>query len=268
MLECPACGHQNPDDRLICEACGQPIDPQPAAHVPAVEPAFVHLAGTPQNSPAKKKQRWGWIAYGCGLAILAVLVLVVGAMDLAKWIPRIGHVTVNSTSSTTISSLPFTFTSVSSADSLNPPSLFDGMSQALNLNNDTDFQAPKQYTGAIGLNKGVGFSLGNGWCAKDQATLKNNLANISYSFSINGTAIDLNKYPTLFFTDNRGEACAVSGLNITPNANAQGSYQIKVTQHFAKTLEDGISAAPYPAGDVTFDFTLRFQLPSAPGLNG
>lgn len=117
----------------------------------------------------------------------------------------------------------------------------------------------KTYKGTATLNSSTSFTLGNGWCAKDTATLRQNLANMQFQFSINGTNIDLSQYPTLYFTDNQGNACAMTGLAITPNGNLSGSYHVILTQKFLNTLNDGITSSPYPAGDVTFDFSVQFR---------
>jgi hypothetical protein len=267
-MYCPYCGHPNNSDSISCEQCGRAFNP-PA--VQGLNPSETP-ASTPPPAPIlphrKKAFPWGWAAYGCGVFVLAVVALAFGAASLIKWGPAIGKISLSPAAGSTLTTGPFTISSVTSPDALAGPTLFSGMSSALNLNNDTDFQAPKKYTGTLGMDTGTEFSLGNGWCAKDSATLKDNLANIQYSFSIDGKSVDLSRYPTLFFTDDRGESCAVSGVNITPQQNLLGDHRFQITQHFSKALEDGIGAAPYPAGDVTFDFTIRFQAPTGPGLNG
>jgi hypothetical protein len=267
-MDCPSCGHRNNPDSSACEACGQPLMHQLSqAPIEPAPPAQTQPAA-PNLSLQQKAFPWGWAAFGCGVLILGALALAIGVATLVKWGPAIGRITSAPVAGSTLDTGPFTLTSVDNTSTLAGPTLFSGMSTSLNLNNDTDFQAPKRYTGTLGVQTGTDFSLGNGWCAKDSATLKDNLANIQYSLIIDGKQVDLSRYPTLYFTDNRGEACAVSGINITPQQNIQGDHRFQITQHFAKTLDDGISAAPYPAGDVTFDFTIRFQLPTGPGLNG
>jgi hypothetical protein len=136
--------------------------------------------------------------------------------------------------------------------------LMDQMVSSLNLNNNSDFMAPKTYKGTATLDPATSFTIGNGWCAKDSTTLNQNLANMQFQISINGTSIDLSKYPTLYFTDNQGDACAVTGISITPTSTKGGSYHFVLTQKFVNSLDDGITGSPYPAGNVTFDFTIQF----------
>ena len=130
---------------------------------------------------------------------------------------------------------------------------------SLNLNNDTDFMAPKSYEGTATLDPSDGFTLGNGWCAKDTTTLQQNLTNIKFELIIDGNNIDLSQYPMLYFTDNRGESCAESGLLITPSGTLNESYHVVLTQQFLKSIDDGITSSPYPAGDIKFDFSVQFK---------
>ena len=172
----------------------------------------------------------------------------------------------SSGSSTSIDNLPFKFSAVQNPTSLMNQSLMDQMVTALNLNSDSDFMAPKTYTGTATLNPTSSFTLGNG-CAKDPTTLRQNLANMQFQLSINGTNIALSKYPTINFTDAQGHACAMTGIEITPSGPLNGSYHMVLTQKFLSKLDDGITSSPYPAGDVTFDFTIQFSGGLNPGNN-
>jgi hypothetical protein len=166
---------------------------------------------------------------------------------------------------TTIGNLPFKFSAVQDPTQLSSQSLMDAMVSTLNLNQDTDFMAPKSYTGSAALDSSTSFTVGNGWCAKDTATLKQNMANIQFTLSINDVPIDLSKYPTIFVNDQQGNACAMTGIDITPNGKLSGTYHVVLTQKFQKSLEDGITGSPYPAGDVKFDFQIQFQGAPLPG---
>ena len=146
-------------------------------------------------------------------------------------------------------------------------SLMGQMITSLNLNNDTDFMAPKSYEGTATLDPSAGFSLGNGWCAKDSTTLQQNLANMKFQLSINGNNVDLSQYPALSFTDDRGETCAETGILITSSGTLSGSYHFVLTQKFLNSLDDGITSSPYPAGDVKFDFSIQFKSSPRPGNN-
>lgn len=232
-----------------------------------------------ENPTEKKRFPWVWVVAGCGvvgIGVLAVVALIALAVlqsfrtAIAKQnptlilfpTPSIGSTAVpnsGSGSGTSIGGLPFKFSSIQDLTALSNQSLMDQMVSSLNLNNDTDFLAPKTYKGTSTLDPSASFTLGNGWCAKDAATLKQNLANMQFQFSINGNNIDLSQYPTLYFTDNRGNACAMTGISITPNGNLSGSYHMILTQKFLNQLDDGITSSPYPAGDVTFDFSIQFR---------
>jgi hypothetical protein len=234
----------------------------------------------------KKRFPWGWVVAGCGVIIIGVLALaaVITFVALpairtaiAKQSPSLNPLPApsicstavpnsGSGSGTSLGSLPFKFSAIQDPTALSNQSLMDQMVSSLNLNNDTDFLAPKTYKGTTTLDPSTSFTLGNGWCAKDTATLQQNLANMQFQLSINGTNIDLSQYPTLYFSDNRGYACAMTGISITPNGNLSGSYHVILTQKFLNTLDDGITSSRYPAGDVTFDFSIKFQ--STPNSGG
>lgn len=238
------------------------------------------------ENPIKKKHfPWGWVAAGCAvvtvMAVSAVVVIALVAFPavrnvIANRSPsfsplptlRVGPTAVpdqGSGGGSSIGSLPFKFSAVQDPAALPDQSLMDQMTSALNLNNDSDFIAPKTYKGTATLDPSTGFTLGNAWCAKDPATLKQNLANMQFQLSINGTNIDLSQYPELFFTDNQGLACAMTGIAITPSGALSGSYHFVLTQKYLAKLDDGITSSPYPAGEVTFDFTIQFTSTTIPG---
>ena len=253
------------------------------------------------EQPGQKKPfPWKWTAVGCAVVILAVLIVVFSALVITRVlpslrvslnnsapltspnlpsVPNLPNIPINPPSLSTPlapnnqpsapapGNLPFTISALNDPTALGNQSLMDAMTTALNLNTDTDFQAPKSYTGSVSLDPSSSFTLGNGWCAKDDATLKDNLAKMKYTFSINGQAIDLSKYPMIYFNDNQGHSCALTGISITPNANISGSYKMKLTQTYLKQMDDGITATPYPAGDVSFDFSVEFKGTPSPGIN-
>ncbi len=244
-----------------------------------------------ENPPEKKPFPWVWVVVGCGvvavgaLALAAVLVFALvflpafrtelarqsqglnalptlpsnAAPALPTLPPNQAPVLPTPGGGTTLGSLPFKFGPITNPTTQASQSLMDQMVTTLNLNSDTDFFAPKTYKGTASLDPSSPFTLGDGWCAKDAATLQQNLADMQFTLSIDGTNVDLSQYPTLSFTDNRGYACAMTGIAITPDANVNGSYHMVLTQKFLRQLDDGITSSPYPAGDVTFDFTIQFS---------
>ncbi len=233
-----------------------------------------------ENQTEKKRFPWGWVAAGCGVLVIGVVAVAavfafvalpairsaIASQSLSPNplpAPLVSPTAVPNSNSgsgggSSFGSLPFTFSAIQDPTALSNQSLMDQMVTSLNLNADSDFMAPKTYTGTAALDPSAGFTLGNGWCAKDATTLQQNLANMQFQFSINGTQIDLSQYPTLYFNNNQGQACAMTGILITPNGNLNGKYQVVLTQKFLNSLDDGITSSPYPAGDVTFDFSLQF----------
>jgi len=239
----------------------------------------------PKNQEEKKRFPWGWVAAGCGLIgvllIVALALIVIALAPAAQNVignigplfkslpaPLLGSTATpnpGSGNGTSIGNLPFKFGPIQDPTGLTDQNLMEQMISSLNLNNDTDFMAPKSYKGSASLDPTSSFTLGNGWCAKDSATLQQNLASMHYQLSINGTDIDLSDYPTLQFTDNRGDACAETGISITPSGKLSGSYHFVLIQRFSSSLSDGITPSPYPAGDVKFDFSIQFKPSSNPG---
>ncbi len=236
-----------------------------------------------ENPTEKKSFPWGWVAVGCGvvavLALAALAVIIIIALPAVRNTianrspllsplptPLVGATVVPNSGAgngKSIGSLPFKFSAVQDPTALSTQSLMDLMTTALNLNSNSDFMAPKTYKGTAALDPTTDFTLGNGWCAKDSTTLKQNLGKMQYQLSINGTNIDLSQYPTLYFADSQGESCAVTGISITPSGTLSGSYHVVLTQKYLASLDDGITGSPYPAGDVIFDFSIQFR--SVPG---
>jgi hypothetical protein len=215
-----------------------------------------------------------------GLVVVAAIVIVVlpaaqktmsnQSPSLNPPTPLVGSTVVPTPgpgNGTSVGSLPFKISAVQDPTALSNQSLMDQMTTALNLNNDSDFMAPKAYKGTATLDPSTSFTLGNAWCAKDPTTLQQNLAKMQFQLSINGTNIDLSQYPTLNFTDNQGDACAVTGISITPSGPLSGNYHFVLTQKYLASLDDGITSSPYPAGDVTFDFQIKFQFVPSSGKN-
>ncbi len=232
-----------------------------------------------------KRFPWGWVAVGCSVLLIAVIALAVIAFFAALPSIRTALASLNlnflqtpaplvsptlapnanNGNGTTIGDLPFKFSAVQDINALGTQSLMDQMTTTLNLNSDTDFMAPKTYKGSASLDPTAPFTVGNEWCAADSATLQQNLGNMQFQLSINGQNIDLSQYPTIYFPDDQGHACAMTGLLITPNGSMRGNYHIVLTQKYLQSLNDGITSSPYPAGDVTFDFNFIFQVPPSSG---
>jgi hypothetical protein len=255
-----------------------------------------------QNPSEKKPFPWVWVLVGCGVISICALVFVAVAFfsfalpavrtvlanqnpvinvippAITKRVPELtplptlpaSPTAVPSTGSgngTTNGNLPFKFSAIQDMATFSGQSLLDEMTTALSLNNDSDFMAPKTYTGTVTLDPSTSFTVGNAWCAKDAATLQQNLKDMQFQLSINGTPVDLSKYPTISFSDQKGDACAMTGIAITPSGTLSGTYHVVLTQKYLKQLDDGITSSPYPAGDVTFDFKVNFHSGNNNGSN-
>jgi hypothetical protein len=90
-----------------------------------------------------------------------------------------------------------------------------------------------------------------GWCAKDTATLKDNMEKIKLTFSLNGQAVDIGKFLQLDYP-NAGQQCRAFVLGLTDWKG--GEHHIVTTANFTVLLNDG--SQDYPAGKQVFDYTI------------
>ena len=96
--------------------------------------------------------------------------------------------------------------------------------------------------------------LNYGWCAKDLATLQDNLQHISTYFSFNGQQIPM-EYVNTLSTESNGLPCSNTGLLLS--GWAPGTYQLQVKASFDSQINDG--SADYPAGDYISEYTVTVQ---------
>jgi C-terminal processing protease CtpA/Prc len=92
------------------------------------------------------------------------------------------------------------------------------------------------------------------WCAKDQATLTDNLNKIQLAFTLNGLAVDPGKFIKLDGSSG-GQQCRYYVLGLTDWKGGQN--EAVTTATFTSPLNDG--SYDYPAGKQTFDYTVYVQ---------
>jgi len=105
------------------------------------------------------------------------------------------------------------------------------------------------YTVELAQSQEVGWVWG--WCAKDQATLDDNLAKISLAFTLNGQDVPLDQFLSLNY-DNNGQKCTAYIAGVTDWAG--GEHHAVTTATFTKPLNDG--TYDYKAGTQTFDYAV------------
>jgi len=90
-----------------------------------------------------------------------------------------------------------------------------------------------------------------GWCAKDQATLTDNLNKIQLAFTLNGQAVELSKFVKLVGPLN-GQQCETYVLGLTDWSGGQN--EAITTATFTAPVNDG--TYDYPAGKQVSDYTI------------
>ena len=89
------------------------------------------------------------------------------------------------------------------------------------------------------------------WCAKDSATLSDNLAKIKLSFSLNGGTVGLDQFYKTDFTDKTsGQSCTADVVALTDWK--AGENEAVTTAQFTGPVNDGTT--DYPAGTQVFDY--------------
>ncbi len=90
------------------------------------------------------------------------------------------------------------------------------------------------------------------WCAKDSATLKDNLSKMEYSFTLNGAPVSLDQFYVINDLDNGDTRCDVYLLGLKDWV--PGEHHVVTTITFKQPVNDGIS--DYPAGTQVFDYAV------------
>ncbi|MDW8277327.1 MAG: S41 family peptidase [Anaerolineales bacterium] len=147
-----------------------------------------------------------------------------------------------------------------------PPKLGDAskVNDALNKNpkqleelareqyNEKDLaQVNRTFTYTIALNKSQDLFWAWGWCAKDAATLAENLKKIQLAFSIEENVIPLDQFQQLTYSSS-GQQCVVYLTVLYDWPGGEHHLTTKVT--FTAPLNDG--TFDYPKGEQIFEYTV------------
>jgi hypothetical protein len=90
-----------------------------------------------------------------------------------------------------------------------------------------------------------------GWCAKDTATLKDNMSKFGLQFTLNGEEVALDKFLNLEY-ESGGQQCVVYILGLKDWAG--GEHRATTVVTFKSKMNDG--TADYPAGTQTFEYSI------------
>jgi C-terminal processing protease CtpA/Prc len=109
----------------------------------------------------------------------------------------------------------------------------------------------RTFTYTISLEKSEPLLWAWGWCAKDQQTLANNLAEINPLFSLNGVNIPLEQFAKAEYQAS-GQACLAYFALVTDFA--AGEHHLVTRVQIANPINDG--ALDFPAGEQVFDYAV------------
>jgi C-terminal processing protease CtpA/Prc len=110
-------------------------------------------------------------------------------------------------------------------------------------------QAGHIYTYTVALTQETPLLWDDGWCAKDQATLTDNLSHIKRTFSINGQAVDPSTFDHWQGTAT-GMMCSLDTALVSQWPH--GTTELDVAVTFDAKINDGQS--DYPAGTHTYKY--------------
>jgi C-terminal processing protease CtpA/Prc len=114
-------------------------------------------------------------------------------------------------------------------------------------------QVPATFTYTITLAQSQPVLWDWGWCAKDSATLANNMSKIQLTFALNGKAVDLSQFLKIVGPSSTGnQQCQTYVLGLTDWS--AGQNEAVTTATFLAPLNDGSNN--YPAGKQVSDYTI------------
>lgn len=138
---------------------------------------------------------------------------------------------------------------------LSSASPFESLAREQYTNQDM-LTVPKTFTYTIALSQSQPLLWAWGWCAKDQATLTDNLNKIQLAFTLNGQAVDPGKFFKITGPSSTGsQQCQTYVLGLTDWSSGQN--EAVTTATFTAPLNDGTN--DYPAGKQVFDYTIYVQ---------
>jgi C-terminal processing protease CtpA/Prc len=128
------------------------------------------------------------------------------------------------------------------------------LEQLANEGYDNPIIPGKVYTFNIPLAKSQQAIYGWGWCTIDEATTDQNFEHIQMTFSVNGTPISEDKLAIVDQDYGSQGFCRTYGV-LLDNWPA-GEHHLETTVTFDAPINDGMSAADYAAGTMTYDYTV------------
>jgi len=118
---------------------------------------------------------------------------------------------------------------------------------------NTDYiKVPNEFTYTITLNKTEKLLWAWGWCAKDQATLTDNLSKMDIKFNLNGKDVPLDQFLKLDYDSSEGQKCTAYIAGLTDWTG--GEHHLVTTLAFKEPLNDG--AYDFPVGVQTFYYNV------------
>ena len=111
------------------------------------------------------------------------------------------------------------------------------------------FAAPGTTTYTVSLDKSEPLIWAYAWCAKDAATLEENLKRIRLKFVLDGVETGMDKMST-YGSDANGKKCMLiyAGLSDWP----AGEHHLSTMATFTGTLNDGVTE--FPAGEYVLEY--------------
>jgi C-terminal processing protease CtpA/Prc len=113
-------------------------------------------------------------------------------------------------------------------------------------------KVPNDFTYTIALSKSEKLLWAWGWCAKDDATLADNLGKMDIKFTMNGQDVPLEKFLKLDYDSSDGQKCTAYLAGLTDWAG--GEHHLVTTLTFKQPLNDG--TYDYPAGVQNFFYNV------------
>ena len=131
----------------------------------------------------------------------------------------------------------------------------DADAQIFDVKNRTFLSSPGRVTWYADFPSNAKALLMIGWCAKDQATLRENLSYMNDQAVIDGQEISISKFATLESQDNSGKWCH-SYLAVLSGWQS-GTHSYIRTQHIRQTINDGEST--FTAGDYITEYVISVK---------
>lgn len=120
---------------------------------------------------------------------------------------------------------------------------------------DADFAAPGTLTFTVSIPSSQKIFWQYGWCAADEATLRQNMEHIKIKFLFNGAEVDRNWAHSLGSQAQNGWQCAIIGMLLSDWK--PGIYKFETVAIFDTTINDG--GADFAAGDYIFKYDVSVK---------